>query len=109
MDDQAPRQGHNSGQQARNEIVVRLPGVLVDLFPGAPRRLELDADSVQDMVNELNSRWPGMRDRICDSSPAIRKHMNVFVDGERVHAEPLADGSTVTMGRTRIIVRTGAR
>ncbi|NLT56975.1 MAG: DUF3662 domain-containing protein [Actinomycetales bacterium] len=32
-----------------------------------------------------------------------------FVDGERVHAEPLADGSTVTMGRTRIIVRTGAR
>ena len=84
MDDQAPGQGHNSGRHASNEIVVRLPGVLVDLFPGAPRRLEMNAATVQDMVNELNRRWPGMRDRICDSSPAIRKHMNVFIDGERV-------------------------
>jgi hypothetical protein len=24
-----------------------------------------------------------MRDRICDSTPSIRRHMNVFVSGER--------------------------
>ena len=65
-------------------VTVRLPGVLVDLFPGAPRRLEVPATTVRDMVDELDRRWPGMRDRICDSRPAIRKHMNVFVEGERV-------------------------
>ena len=64
-------------------VVVRLPGVLVDLFPGAVRRVEVPAGTVRDMVDELDRRWPGMRDRICDSRPAIRKHMNVFVEGER--------------------------
>ncbi len=64
-------------------ILVRLPGVLVDLFPGSTRCVEVRAETVSDMVDELDRRWPGMRDRICDTRPAIRKHMNVFVDGER--------------------------
>jgi sulfur-carrier protein len=64
-------------------VVVRLPGVLVDLFPGAPRRLEVSAATVNDMVNELDRGWPGMRDRLCDSSPSVRRHINIFVDGER--------------------------
>lgn len=72
-----------SRSAARAMVVVRLPGVLVDLFPGSLRRVELCADTVRDVVAELDKRWPGMRDRICDSRPAIRKHMNVFVDGER--------------------------
>ncbi|MBB6464458.1 molybdopterin converting factor small subunit [Aminobacter lissarensis] len=64
-------------------VVVRLPAVLVDLFPGAQRQVEVPATTVRDMVDELDKRWPGIRDRICDSRPAIRKHMNVFVEGER--------------------------
>lgn len=32
-----------------------------------------------------------------------------FVDGERVHAQALCDGSTITVGRTRIVVHTGVR
>ncbi|MGF7004737.1 MoaD/ThiS family protein [Aminobacter sp. BE322] len=64
-------------------VVVRLPGALADLFPGSSRRVEMMAATVREMVDELDRRWPGMRDRICDSRPAIRRHMNVFVDGER--------------------------
>lgn len=68
-------------------VVARLPGVLIDLFPGAPRRVELTASTVKEMIDGLDARWPGMRDRICDSRPAIRKHMNVFVDGDKATLE----------------------
>ena len=43
-----------------------------------------DGVTVAEAVDALEARWPGMRDRICDSRPAIRRHMNVFVDGRRV-------------------------
>ncbi len=80
----------------RAPVVVKLPAVLVDLFPGSRRRVELDVSSVREMVDALDAMWPGMRDRICDTRPAIRKHMNVFVDGERVTIDhPLTPGAQV--------------
>ncbi|MGE0282457.1 MAG: MoaD/ThiS family protein [Rhizobiaceae bacterium] len=77
-------------------VVLRLPAVLVDLFPGSQRRVEVRAATVREAIDELNKLWPGMRDRICDTRPAIRKHMNVFVDGERVKLNaPLQPGAEV--------------
>lgn len=64
-------------------VDVHLPPMLVDLFPGAPRRLEVEAASVDELMRELDRRWPGMRDRLCESRPRLRQHINVFVDGER--------------------------
>ena len=70
--------------------------MLVDLFPGSPRRVDVPARTVRDMVDALNERWPGMRDRICDSTPAIRKHINIFIDGERARLDtPLKPGTEV--------------
>jgi molybdopterin converting factor small subunit len=57
--------------------------LLIALFPDAERVLALEVTSVRELVDALETRWPGMRDRICDSTPAIRRHMNIFVDGKR--------------------------
>ncbi len=65
------------------DVMVLLPGALVHLFPGAPREVAVAAATVAEAIEALDRRWPGMRDRICDSTPAIRRHMNVFVAGER--------------------------
>ena len=65
-------------------IVLTLPAALTRLFPGAERRVTLHAATVAAAMDALDARWPGMRDRLCDSMPAIRRHINVFVDGERV-------------------------
>ena len=64
-------------------VLVRLPALLVALFPTADRVLALEVDTVRDLIDALDARWPGMRDRLCDSTPAIRRHINVFVDGRR--------------------------
>jgi molybdopterin converting factor small subunit len=73
---------------------VLLPQALVRLFPGAPRALEVAAADVAGAIAELEARWPGMADRLVDSTPAIRRHLNVFVDGARASlATPLHAGA----------------
>ena len=68
---------------ATPRVTVTLPAALVKLFPGSERRVELGAATVGGAIDALDARWPGMRDRMCDSSPCIRRHVNVFVAGER--------------------------
>ena len=67
----------------RSPVFVRLPVLFTTLFPTADRRLELSVGTVRELVDALDTRWPGMRDRLCDSTPAIRRHINVFVEGRR--------------------------
>jgi molybdopterin converting factor small subunit len=62
---------------------VQLPRSLVELFPGAPRRLEIaDAADVAELISRLDARWPGLADRLCDTGPELREYINVYVDGE---------------------------
>ena len=63
---------------------VHLPRSLVTLFRDPPpRRVEVDSATLGELVDELDGRWPGMRERLCDAGPELREHINVFVDGER--------------------------
>ena len=44
----------------------------------------------------MDARWPGMRDRLCDSTPRVRRHINIFIDGERATLETrIAPGAEV--------------
>ena len=62
---------------------VHLPRSLVTLFTDPPpRHLQTESTSLAGLVDDLDSRWPGMRDRLIEPGPRIREHINVFVDGE---------------------------
>jgi molybdopterin converting factor small subunit len=77
---------------------VYLPRSLVALFPEPPpRHLELESDTLGDLVTELDARWPGIADRLLEPGPHIREHVNVFIDGERERdlAAPLTSASVV--------------
>jgi sulfur-carrier protein len=77
---------------------VLLPSALASLFPDSPRALELDGATVADILAALDARHPGMRDRLCDSTPAIRRHINVFVAGERATlATPVPKGAEMVV------------
>ena len=77
---------------------VHLPRSLVTLFNDPPpRHLQLTSTSLGALVDDLDSRWPGMRDRLVEPGPRLREHINIFVDGERERdlAAPLSDSSVV--------------
>lgn len=77
-------------------VRVHLPTPLIALFPAAPAELELPAATLAELIARLDQRFPGMRDRLADSTPRIRRHINIFVDGERASLDArLAPGAEV--------------
>ena len=75
---------------------LHLPPTLPPLCGGLPRRLDVEAATVSDAIDKLDEQWPGLRDRLCEPGPALRRHINVYVDQERAGLEtPLEPGSRV--------------
>jgi molybdopterin converting factor small subunit len=70
---------------------LHLPATLPPLFPGLPRRLEVDAATVVEALERLDERWPGFRDRLCEPGPVLRSHINVYVDRERAGLDTALD------------------
>jgi molybdopterin converting factor small subunit len=75
---------------------VILPRSLAAILPGLPRRATVDGATVAEVVAALDAAWPGVADRLLEPGPAIREHINVFVDGEpAVLATAIPEGATI--------------
>jgi molybdopterin converting factor small subunit len=75
---------------------VHLPMTLTPLFTGLPRRVDVDAPTVDDVISELDAQWPGLRDRLCEPGPTIRRHIHVYVDRARAGLDtPIDERSRV--------------
>jgi molybdopterin converting factor small subunit len=58
--------------------------------------VEVEATTVIEAVDELEQRWPGIRDRLCEPGPTIRPHIHFYVDRERAALEtPIEERSRV--------------
>jgi sulfur-carrier protein len=79
---------------------VHLPPTLPPLFPGLTRRFDLEVSTVRELLDTLDARWPGLQDRLCEPGPTIRRHIHIFVDGER------AELDTAIPARSRVDVIT---
>ncbi|MBA2381750.1 MAG: MoaD/ThiS family protein [Chloroflexi bacterium] len=77
-------------------VHVILPRSLVSLIPGTVRSTEVEATTVREAIDRLDEQTPGLRNRLVDSGPVLREHINVFVDGDQASLEtPLRPNSTV--------------
>jgi molybdopterin converting factor small subunit len=75
---------------------VLLPRSLLTLFPGVERRHDLAGATVDEVLAALDRAAPGMRDRLVEEGPRLRRHINVFVDGRPADlATPVGDDATV--------------
>ena len=75
---------------------VHLPSTLSPLFPGLPRKLDVPAGTVGEVIDHLEREWPGIRDRLCEPGPSLRRHIHVYVNRERAKIDtPIAAESRV--------------
>jgi molybdopterin converting factor small subunit len=82
-------------------VQVVLPGVLADLAGGA-RHLDLApaGGTLADLLEALSAGHPRLGRRIRDETGALRRFVNVYVDGDDVRFEqglatPVKDGAVV--------------
>ena len=61
---------------------VLLPRSLLALFPGVEKRHVVAGETVGALIDALEASVPGLRDRLVEAGPRLRRHINVFVDGE---------------------------
>jgi sulfur-carrier protein len=73
---------------------LHLPTTLLPLFQDLPRRLDVDATTVDEAIERLDERWPGLRDRLCEPGPALRTHIIVYVDRERAQLSTAVDAAS---------------
>jgi sulfur-carrier protein len=76
--------------------IVLLPRSLLALFPGTEKRHDVSGSSVGEVIDRLDATIPGMRDRLVEAGPRLRRHINVFVDGDPAALETVVgDHSTI--------------
>ena len=85
------------------EVTVALPGALQPYAGGRPEVvLEGPCGTVGDALGALAGRHAGLVDRVMDERGEVRRHVNVFVDGDDIRfldglATPIRDGSTIVI------------
>ena len=75
---------------------VWIPSLLRDLTGGIVE-FRVSGDTVNDLINTLDERYPGLRARLCDKD-AIRPNIALVIDGLRSQKglrEPVAANSEV--------------
>ncbi len=61
-------------------VEVHLPKTLLPLFVGLEPVVTADGATVGDALTAIDTRWPGLMDRLCEPGPRLRRHIRVFVD-----------------------------
>jgi sulfur-carrier protein len=77
-------------------VKVQIPGPLRALTAGAAE-VEVEAASVQGVIDALEARFRGMKSRLCDEDGRLRSYVRVFVNGEDAR----------TLGEARASVKPG--
>ncbi|HET8569308.1 MAG TPA: MoaD/ThiS family protein [Candidatus Limnocylindria bacterium] len=59
-------------------VTVRLPGSLRDLVGGA-NKVQAEGRTLDELLSDIDRRFPGFRARLVDERGAIRTYVNVYI------------------------------
>ncbi len=82
-------------------VKVRIPTPLQKLTQDKAE-VEINATSIQNLIQELEKSYPGIKQRICDEQGNLRRFVNVFLNEEDIRflkkeQTPLKDGDEVSI------------
>ncbi len=63
--------------------IVRIPTPLRKLTGGS-EEVNASGKNVGELIGELEKQYPGIKERICDESGAVRRFVNIFVKDEDI-------------------------
>jgi molybdopterin synthase sulfur carrier subunit len=63
--------------------IVRIPTPLRKLTGGA-EEVSASGKNVGELIGDLEKKYPGIKERICDDAGAVRRFVNIFVKDEDI-------------------------
>jgi len=81
-------------------IEVRIPTIMRQ-YTGGEKAVDGAGDTIAAVIDDLESRHPGLRERLVDNG-GLRRFVNVYLNDEDVRfldglKTPVADGDSVTV------------
>ena len=82
-------------------VLVKIPTQLRSLT-GDEAEVEATGGTVATLIDDLETRYPGMRERLMDESGVLRRFVNIYLDDEDIRFlqgvdTPLAEGARVSI------------
>ena len=82
-------------------IKVRIPTPLRPMT-GGKNEVEIAGNTVEQIIENIGSAHPGIKERICDEQGEVRRFINIYVNEEDIRFligkdTPLKDGDQVSI------------
>jgi molybdopterin synthase sulfur carrier subunit len=82
-------------------VIVRIPTPL-QRFTSNLAEVAVEGKTIRDVVNSLETNYPGIKERLCDEAGQLRRFVNVYLDEEDIRFmqnedTPVKDGSEVSI------------
>lgn len=82
-------------------VKVRIPTPLLSLTQGQ-REVEAEGATLKELIEDLERKYPGLKERLCDEEGNLRRFINFFVNDEDIRflegeETPLKPGDVVSI------------
>ena len=71
-------------------------------FTSGAESVEVEAGTLKEVLDSLESKYPGFRASVCDDTGSLRRFINIYVNGEDVRfldnlSTPVSEGAEVAI------------
>jgi molybdopterin synthase sulfur carrier subunit len=60
-------------------------------YTAGQSKAQVSGDTINDILEDLERQYPGVKSRLCDDSGQIKRYVNIFVNDEEIRALQGAD------------------